>query len=390
MANEFSVNDRVKLIAGEVYENVPYVKKAVSYMSQEQTKDKKNGQTFRIYIPDPGKTIDGIVADPDGINEREVEVTLTAANNSCTVNLWDRLTNIEDFTKEIAKPRGLNLGRSIEKKCIENTVFNAAQAVVGSADPATLAKASTMLDEVDAVGTRVAFLKPTTEGKITSNVKFYQGDEIQKNIYKNAYIGEFAGASVIRESLMPIVKGDGSSATLTFTPVSGEGTKSATVVGYAPVVSASGLKKGQAYKIDGLKIVNLNGVQTDQDYVIVATADNKFPEIRVTVDGEAHNNPNAWVATGVLTGAVDVENMLTSGKEYYVGQIRTEDAVGFDTYRFDRIPGTEETTEDVKNIRIKCSIGGDNIKGESSVVFRAPYAVTLPEQRKAVVAYFEK
>ena len=51
---------------------------------------------------------------------------------------------------------------------------------------------------------------------------------------------------------------------------------------------------------------------------------------------------------------------------------------------------SEETTEDVKNIRIKCSIGGDDIKGESSVVFRAPYAVTLPEQRKAVVAYFEK
>ena len=388
MANQFSVNDRVKLIAGEVYENVPYVKKAVSYMSQEQTKGKKNGQTFRLYIPDPGKTIDGIVADPDGINEREVEVTLTAANNSCTVNLWDRLTNIEDFTKEIAKPRGLNLGRSIEKKCIENTVFNAAQAVVGSADPATLAKASTMLDEVDAVGTRVAFLKPTTEGKITSNVKFYQGDEIQKDIYKNAYIGEFAGASVIRESLMPIVKGDGSSATVSFSPVSGEGSKSATVVGFEPLVSATGLKKGQPYKIDGLKVVNLNGVQTDQDFVIIPTADGKFPEIRITVDGEAYNNPNAWVATGVTGG--NAENMLTSGKEYYVGQIRTEDAVGFDTYTFDRIPGTEETTEDVKNIRIKCSIGGDNIKGESSVVFRAPYAVTLPEQRKAVVAYFEK
>ena len=388
MANEFSVNDRVKLIAGEVYENVPYVKKAVSYMSQEQTKGKKNGQSFRIYIPDPGKTIDGIVADPDGINEREVEVTLTAANNSCTVNLWDRLTKIEDFTKEIAKPRGLNLGRSIEKKCIENTVFNAAQAVVGSADPATLAKASTMLDEVDAVGTRVAFLKPTTEGKITSNVKFYQGDEIQKDIYKNAYIGEFAGASVIRESLMPIVKGDGSSATVSFSPVSGEGSKSATVVGFEPLVSAAGLKKGQPYKIDGLKVVNLNGVQTDQDFVIIPTADGKFPEIRITVDGEAHNNPNAWVATGVTGG--NAENMLTSGKEYYVGQIRTEDAVGFDTYTFDRIPGTEETTEDVKNIRIKCSIGGDNIKGESSVVFRAPYAVTLPEARKAVVAYFQK
>ena len=388
MANEFSINDRVKLIAGEVYENVPYVKKAVSYMSQEQTKGKKNGQSFKIYIPDPGKTIDGIVADPDGINEREVEVTLTAANNSCTVNLWDRLTKIEDFTKEIAKPRGLNLGRSIEKKCIENTVFNAAQAVVGSADPATLAKASTMLDEVDAVGTRVAFLKPTTEGKITSNVKFYQGDEIQKDIYKNAYIGEFAGASVIRESLMPIVKGDGSSATVTFSPVSGEGSKSATVVGFEPLVSAAGLKKGQPYKIDGLKVVNLNGVQTDQDFVIIPTADGKFPEIRITVDGEAHNNPNAWVATGVTGG--NTENMLTSGKEYYVGQIRTEDAVGFDTYTFDRIPGTEETTEDVKNIRIKCSIGGDNIKGESSVVLRAPYAVTLPEARKAVVAYFQK
>ena len=112
---------------------------------------------------------------------------------------------------------------------------------------------------------------------------------------------------------MPIVKGDGSSASVSFTPVSGEGSKSATVVGFEPLVSATGLKKGQPYKIDGLKVVNLNGVQTDQDFVIIPTADNKFPEIRITVDGEAYNNPNAWVATGVTGG--DAENMLTSGKE---------------------------------------------------------------------------
>ena len=78
MANEFSLNERTKLIAGAVYENVPYVKKATSYMSQEQTKGKKNGDHFKIYIPDPGKTVDGIVADPDAVNEKEVEVVLTA------------------------------------------------------------------------------------------------------------------------------------------------------------------------------------------------------------------------------------------------------------------------------------------------------------------------
>ena len=391
MANEFSLNKKTQLIAGEVYKNVPYVKKAHKYMTQEQLKGKKFGKTYKIYITDPGKTIDGIVADPDAINEKEVEVTLTAVNNSTTVDLWDELTNIEDFTREIAKPRGQNIARTIEKKAIESTVFNGAQVAIGSADFSTLSEAAGKLEEVDVAGTKVAFIKPTVGAKIASKgLSNFIPSDIQKGIYEKAYLGEYAGASIVNESLMPTIKADGSSATLTFSPVSGEGSKSATVVGYEPVVSASGLKKGMAYKIDGLKMVNLNGVQTDQDYVIVATADNKFPEIRVTIDGEAHNNPNAWVATGVFTGAVDVENLLTSGKDYYIGQVRTEDAVGFDSYEFGKLPGTEQADETVENIRIKCSKGGDNINGTASVVLRAPYAVTLPEPRKSVVVYFEK
>ena len=47
LGNAFSNNHKVKLVAGEVYDNLPYLKKAKSYMSQGELEGKKYGNKRR-------------------------------------------------------------------------------------------------------------------------------------------------------------------------------------------------------------------------------------------------------------------------------------------------------------------------------------------------------
>ncbi|MBQ5839446.1 MAG: hypothetical protein IIW42_05420 [Bacteroidaceae bacterium] len=386
MANEFSNTQKVKMIATEVADKCPYLKEATSYMTQGQLEGKKYGRTYKVYIPDPGKVVDGLDADPADINEVEVPVTLENKNTSFEVNVWNKLTDIEDFKKEIVKPKAVLLAQSLDKAAIDKTVFNAAQAVVGSANFATLSDASMALDEAKVAGTKVCFVKPTVAGKIANGgLANFIPDDIQRDIYRENYLGQYAGAAVINEANLPVVDAtniSAAAASVTLTDVSGKG--------FEPItsVSGTGLKAGWAFTADGLKVVGKDGIQTDQDYAIIVDKDGKIPELRITVDGEAFGNPNAWVASG--TSALTLSPILTEGKKYYVGQVRTQKALGVDTYKFDDLPGSENATETVDGISIKMSQYGDGNHMKVLGRLDAPHAFTLPEQREAVTVYFEK
>ena len=386
MANEFSNTQKVKMVATEVADKCPYLKEATSYMTQGQLDGKKYGRTYKVYIPDPGKVVDGLDADPADINEVEVPVTLENKNTSFEVNVWNKLTDIEDFKKEIVKPKAVLLAQSLDKAAIDKTVFNAAQAVVGSANFATLSDASMALDEAKVAGTKVCFVKPTVAGKIANGgLANFIPDDIQRDIYRENYLGQYAGAAVINEANLPVVNAtniSAANASITLTDVSGKG--------FEPVtsISGTGLKAGWAFTADGLKVVGKDGIETDQDYAIIVDKDGKIPELRITVEGQAYGNPNAWVASG--TSALTLSPVLTEGKSYYVGQVRTQKALGVDTYKFDDLPGSENATETVDGISIKMSQYGDGNHMKVLGRLDAPHAFTLPEQREAVAVYFEK
>lgn len=386
MANEFSNTQKVKMIATEVADQCPYLKEATSYMTQGQLEGKKYGRTYKVYIPDPGKVVDGLDADPADINEVEVPVTLENKNTSFEVNVWNKLTDIEDFKKEIVKPKAVLLAQSLDKAAIDKTVFNAAQAVVGSANFATLSDASMALDEAKVAGTKVCFVKPTVAGKIANGgLANFIPDDIQRDIYRENYLGQYAGAAVINEANLPVVDAkniSAAAASVTLTDVSGKGFKPITSV------SGTGLKAGWAFTADGLKVVGKDGIETDQDYAIIVDKDGKIPELRITVEGEAFGNPNAWVKSG--TTALTLSPILEEGKKYYVGQVRTQKALGVDTYKFDDLPGSENATETVDGISIKMSQYGDGNHMKVLGRLDAPHAFTLPEQREAVTVYFEK
>lgn len=384
LGNKFSNNHKTKLIAGEVYDNLPYLKKAHSYMTQGELEGKKYGKTYSIYIPDPGQVMDGLEANPDAINEVKVDVTLQNKNTSVELDAWNKLTDIESFTNEIAKPRGVKLARSIEKDAIDQTINKAFQIAVGSANFKTLTDMSKALDEVGVAGTKVSFVKPTVAGEIANGgLANFIPSEIQTKIYKDAYLGQYAGASVIEESLMPIVNVAGTeTAAMDVTAISGKGAESATVVGYDVAFTAT---PGVPFKVNA-KLIGVDGMETDQDLYIIADKDGNVPDVRFAVEGHNVNNANAWVPTGYTTAAPTLG--VASGK-YALGQCRTEDAVGFDTYKFSDLPGSENTTEQVNNVSVKVSTYGDGRYMTTLTRIDCPYAVTLPDPRKAVVGWFK-
>ena len=384
LGNKFSNNHKTKLIAGEVYDNLPYLKKAHSYMTQGELEGKKYGKTYSIYIPDPGEVRDGLEANPDAINEVKVDVTLQNKNTSIELDAWNKLTDIESFTNEIAKPRGVKLARSIEKDAIDQTINKAFQIAVGSANFKTLTDMSKALDEVGVAGTKVSFVKPTVAGEIANGgLANFIPSEIQTKIYKDAYLGQYAGASVIEESLMPIVNVAGDeTAAMAVTAISGKGAESATVVGYDVAFTAA---PGVPFKVNA-KLIGVDGMETDQDLYIIADKDGNVPAVRFAVEGHNVNNANAWVPTGYTTAAPELG--VAAGK-YALGQCRTEDAVGFDTYKFSDLPGSENETVSVNNVSLKMSTYGDGKFMTTLTRIDAPYAVTLPDPRKAVVGYFK-
>ena len=388
LGNDFSNNKKVKLIAGEVYDNLPYLKKAHSYMTQGELEGKKYGKSYSVYIPDPGEVHDGLEASPDAINEVEVNVTLQNKNTSVELDAWNKLTDIESFTNEIAKPRGIKLARSVEKDAIDQTVTKAFQVVSGNASFKTLTDMSKALDEVGVAGTKVSFVKPSVAGTIAAGgLANFIPSEIQSKIYKDAYLGQYAGASVIEESLMPVVSFTGSpTASFSTTAITAMDGTATVTAGYKVAVTDN--VPFFPFKFPGAKIVGVDGMETDQDLFVIADNNSAVPEIRLAVKGYNVNNANAVIDEALTAATGNLTTAIATGK-YALGQCRTEDAVGFDKYSFSDLPGSENATETVNNVSIKMSTYGDGKYMTTLTRLDLPYAVTLPDPRKAVVGYIK-
>lgn len=388
MANNFSNNHKTKLIAGEVYDNLPYLKKAHSYMSQGELEGKKYGKTYSIYIPDPGQVVDGLEASPDAINEVEVDVTLQNKNTSVELDAWNKLTDIESFTNEIAKPRGVKLARSVEKDAIDQTINKAFQAVSGNASFKTLTDMSKALDEVGVAGTKVSFVKPSIAGTIAAGgLANFIPSEIQSKIYKDAYLGQYAGASVIEESLMPVVEWTAApTASYSTTAITASDGTNTVTAGYKVAVTDNA--PFYPFKFPGAKIIGVDGMETDQDLYVIADKNSAVPEIRIAVKGYNINNANAVIDEALTAATGNLTTAIATGK-YALGQCRTEQAVGFDKYSFSDLPGSENVTESVNNVTIKMSTYGNGANMTTLTRLDLPYAVSLPDPRNAVVGYFK-
>ena len=344
MANEFSNNAKTKIIAQEVANEMPYLRKAKSYIPQEQMVGKKFGNTYTVYIPDPGKARiakasdgrAGLSAQVEEIKEVRYPIACEVGLDEVELDEWEKFGDIESFTDQIAIPHARNISQTIEKYAVDKTIFDASQAVVGKATLSTIA-ANGKLKKAGNAGSKVTYIDDVVGNKIAANAAGQiKNDAIVNDLYKDAAIGKFASIPVVACSYMPKVTGS-SAASFTVSVTTGD-------KGFEPITSGTLVgAAGTPFKATGLKLVDKNGIQTNEDYVVIPKADGSIPELRVEFEGKNNGNANAWVPTG--TSTLTFTSMLEDGKTYNVVQSRTTDAVAYDTYKFGNIPSCEQEIE---------------------------------------------
>ena len=397
-AGKFANNTKVQLVAAAVADELDYIKASVSKMPQSEFKGKKYGKTYQLYIPDVGTVKEGLEASPDDIVEVPTEIRLNNFNTSCTLDAWNELGDVEAFADEIAKPRGQHLARQMAKSIIENNVFKNMQAVVSNAPGfGVLSDASAALNELAVGGEVVSFMHPTVMGKISASglANFIPGTEA-KELYGKNYLGMYAGAEQVQCPLLPTVTiKSAPTATISLVPV--KDGKSNTI-GFETVdtITGTNLVPGAVFTAGGdLKIVDQSGIETEQDVQIIVLSTTpegtsaKISPLRISVAGKNTGNPNAWMKAGVET--LTLTSALEVGATYWVGQVRTRDALAYDSYKFENLPGSEnEDVATVGGVTVKMSTYGDGTNLTKLVRLDTPHAAGIWEPRSCVAVYIKK
>lgn len=422
-STNFVHKKKLEMLATAIRDNMPFVKASEQKYPQSEMKGKKYGAEVNTYLVDTGRVADGIVADPDAINEIQLTAYMQNKNTSVETDIWNDYNDIESFAKEVLKPRALKLARSIEKDVIDHNVLRGMQAVVapkvgGVSAPGfeLLSDAATKLDELAVPGRKVDFQSPTIYGKIANTgLSKFLPDDIQRDVYRSKYLGEYAGASCVEQVLMPIVKMKSTmdtAPTITFTAVTETIGGVSTIVGYTVGAltksdNAKTLDEGAAYTVPGVYLLDESGMETDQPLVVIVhkkiTGTTKgvlsesagIEDLRVTAKGFSYGVPNVWVDpttfdSGSATTTVTLSALLGASKNYQVGQVRTEDALCFDSYSFSDLPSSRTENVGVDGpITLKCMEFGDGKNGVQLTRIDAPYLATIWEPRRCVVTYTE-
>lgn len=416
--NAFTNRKKLDLLATAIRDNMPYVRASKQEFPQSELKGKKFGASVHTYLADPGSVQDGIVADPDTITEVELTAIMANKNTSVETDMWENFVNVEDFSKEVLKPKGLKLARTIEKDVIDQNVYASVQAVVqpkvGGAsvfDTGVIGEASSALAELAVAGRLVCFQSPSLLGKISRGLqRNFLPDDVMRDIYKSRYLGDCENSAVIEQPLMPKITMSANmdtAPTITFTVANTDGSSKA--LNYEPVstISTSGgsatLEEGAAYVIPNVFVVDQSGMRTAQPFVVIyhkeitgvshgnATYGFKIPEIRLAVgDQKGAGNPNAWTPEPLSSTTVTLTPLLTAGSSYLVGQTRLDDALVFDSYTFDDLPSSRTENVGVDGpISLKCMEFGDGKNGVQLTRIDAPYLSKIWDPRLSVTTYVE-
>jgi hypothetical protein len=412
MAGTFSNRKKLILLANAIEQNLDYVKQSDSLFKETEIRGRKYGMAVHGYLPDAGSTHRGLVAVPDKAHQVEVTAWMDNYNTAAEVDMWDRLVNIEDFNKEMVEKRAKKLARDAQKSIIEQNVYLSAQAVVAtSVGYDMLSDASAALDELSVTGDRVDYQTPTLLAKIgRTGANLFLPSDIQKGIYEDASIGMYANASHVNMPGMPILDTTGMGTSVT---ISADVVKDASnnIIGIKPISTATAgsgtLFAGLAYKVNGLKVVDEGGVETNQDYVIIVNKERVYdsegtpsdvtyiPQIRITASGKGYGNPNAHMSASAIGSAttgttvtLSLTPILTASKHYQVGQLRTVKALSFDAQKFDDLPAAkQENVGAGEFITLKMQSAPVILNGVEYFRIDLPYVSKIFEPRQSVTTY---
>mgnify|MGYP001371854982 CR=1 FL=1 len=173
----------------------------------------RTGGLLRVVIPDSGSVVITENGVRDITNESlsnaefSKDLRISSANTAFSATVLERVTNVDDFDKEIVQPRAVNYGETVNETIIDKayTVAGIAQtAALSTLDFDALATTAGKLRENRATNL-VGYMSPTVAAKLGSkgaNGSFLP-PAICEPMYKDSQIGRFANVQW-KESKMPV------------------------------------------------------------------------------------------------------------------------------------------------------------------------------------------
>lgn len=416
MAGKFTTRKKLIMLSAAIMENMNYLKESDDLFPQSEMEGKKYGMSVHGYLPDAGSVSQGLVAHPDKAHQVEVTAWLDNYNTAAETDMWDEIENIEDFKKEMVDKRAKKLAREVQLAVIRENVFRSAQVVVtNSVGYDLLGDASSALDELSIVGERVDFQTPKTFSKIArTGANLFLPSDIQKELYEDASLGTYNEAACVKLPGLPILNTTGMAASLT---VSGTVKKDASnnVLGVSQITTVSGVSgdviPGVPYTVDGLKVVDEGGVETEQAYVVIPVSEVYYdedgarqtrtviPGLRISATGKSWGNPNAHMAAATISSAtVGTTTTLTltpvsgivAGKHYQVGQVRNKKALSFSGQKFKNLPAAKQDNVGVyENVSLKMQSAPEIINGVSYFRIDMPFVARIFDNRQSVTTYLQ-
>lgn len=343
MPNTFVTNRLATAVAVRAAENAAYLTVGSKAYFKNQLADKNNGQSYDFYIRDVGEAVNRLdyqASDKNTLTERKVTLSLDPWHVLITTNAIEKVTDVEDWEDDIARPNGVALIQKCVAKTIKNDIGKVGVAYVGRGFT-PLSQASAHVASV-ADGDLYGFCSPQVEAVLTSNGQQFVPVDAP-DMYSKGLLGRFHGAEYRAQRFMP---------TLVLSEATVTGMANATVTGVAVNASdssiwdvtidgvANGLviPKALPLFIDGIIACDTVGDMTDEvaAFIVLDTVTATGSTVTVQVRAKdivlggtreiAKEDGTSFANLGEIAGAITIPD---AGK-YYTGIVRADGAMEFE------------------------------------------------------------
>lgn len=364
-SNTIATNYKTELMALRAAQVASYFTVgSKDFIGADQLVDKRNGKEYGFVIRDRGEVVNALASDPSArktVEEREVKLAIEPWHIYVKTDAVEEVTDLQ-FDKEVAEIDGKALIQGALKKSINKDVPKSTTAFVGelgSFEPLALASGhlQSITDEP-----LYAWVNPDIQSVVTS--KGAQFVPVQAPaMYRQGLIGEFHGADYRAQRFLKSVRVSSALATAmtgaTFASfTAGDDYDTLRVTFGTAAASATKVKAGTPFFVEGIVATDLIGDETDKPYAFVALEDADvaqgatYVDIKVNkVDVKVGGTRTAAMEDGegvVWTGdskTVTTSTPVTCPAEglYLLGLMRANGA-----YQFSTLPKISVSNADSK------------------------------------------
>lgn len=342
MPNSLVTNKLATAVAVRAAESAGYLTVGSKAYFKNQLAEKNNGQSYAFYVHDVGGAVNRLAyqeGDKTNLVERKVTLTLDPWHIMISTNAIEKVTDVEDWEDEIARPNGVALIQDLVEKTINNDLGKIGAAFVGSGF-SPLSQASGHLASV-VNGELFGFCSPQVEAILTSNGQQFVPVGA-RDMYAQGLLGRFHGATYRSQRFFPVVNVSSALATaVASAKVTGavdneDGTFTITASGFTAGIN---IPKGYPLFIEGVKACDTVGKPTDMDQAWIvleavtttgATVGLKVRSKDLRLGGTreiATEDGKSFATAANITGNTQGPD---AGK-YYMGIVRADGAMEFET-----------------------------------------------------------